>query len=330
MIRIGNPAFWSCTVLAGLLAMTGQANGQVGFEPSQIDVGQVRIGQRIERRVRLVNRSPEPVQIVDVKGSCGCLKPVVEPDRIPGKGEAWLHLRINTLSAAAGLHAWRIQVRYQIGNRFATAVLPIRARCRREILVQPPSLQVYSSRATQHEILVNDLRPKPFRILRVETTARQMRASLAPSDGTMPCRVFLQILEDLPPGEHHEQVVIFTDDPQYRDLRVDVVVHRRKRKQIRCLPPRVDVVASEIEPRPTRLVRLRHASGQPLIIDRIRCNHPAISCEQVWNRGPAVTLRITIDANRIADSAVTSKVEVFFAKPAGSKVVIPVTCERRN
>src|SRR5581483_5748742 len=97
----------------------------------------------------------------------------------PGEaGEVFLE--IDTLSQSAGPNAWRAVVRYRTGDADPEAVLLIRAQLVREITVEPAALDlnVTANGQLRAEIVVTDLRPRPFSVTRAATSSLKLKAEV--------------------------------------------------------------------------------------------------------------------------------------------------------
>jgi hypothetical protein len=318
-------------VVLGITAAPARAD--LVFEQPAIDFGQVHTGQLLEHRCRFRNQGPAAVAVVAIKTGCGCLKVESEPPTLRPGEMGHLLVRLHTLSATPGRQAWRIHLHYRSGAAERDVELSVSAQVVQEIIVQPPALLVSSDRSTQHELGVIDLRPQPLRVLRVEGSAPYLQARLtgAESDaaGRLVQRIQLEIGADAAVGRHEEHLTIHTDDPVYRELKVPVTVHKKARQRVTAVPPRVAVVASAGQPAPSRIVTLRDSQREPLVIERVVADDPAITC--TWPEGvhPVGTVKITVDRAKVAGEQLTSQIEVFCRQPGAESVVIPVSCTVR-
>jgi hypothetical protein len=317
----------------GLALATGPARAEVVFPEPVVELGEVRTGGIIERACPFVNQGAAPIEVVEVKAGCSCLQAEAAEHLIAAGRSGTLRLRVNTLSASAGRHAWRVTLRYRAGGALCEQELLVRALVVSEIIVQPPELTVYAEGPTQHEVAVLDLRPAPLRIVRVEASAPHLHVGsvVETTDGTgrLVRRVRFTVVGDCPPGRHDDVLVLCTDDEQYRELRIPVTVIKRSRQRYTALPPSVTMVASAAQPTPSRIVTVRDSQNQPVLIDRVEADDPALSCQ--WSQGPHTTgtVRITADRNRLPPEGLTSRVRVFFRTDGADCLIIPVTCEVR-
>lgn len=302
-------------------------------EPGSLDLGELRTGPSLGRKVTLTNTGASSLEIIDLKGSCGCLRPTVAQTRLAAGAKVDLILAVHTLSANAGPQAWNVKVHYRQDEEEHTLSLPVRAVVMQEVVVQPPLILVNASGPTQHEFTVTDRRPTTFKLLKVEATSPHLKVGEvkeeADAKGRLVRRFGLEINKDLPAGRHEEQLVLHTDDPVHRELRVLLSIQRRGRQSVEAVPASVEVVASSSQSAISRVVTLRELQGQPLVIDRVETGDPAIAWNTSAGSSATSSLRLTIDPANLHADTLRSQVKVHFKEPAGESVVIPVTVIRR-
>jgi hypothetical protein len=309
----------------------GGARAELVFSEATLDLRQVRAGQLFEHRIPLVNQGTAALEVVETKAGCGCVKAEVEPRVVPGGQKASLVLRINTLSASPGPHAWRVQVGYRQGGQLHEAVMIIHAHVFQELIVQPPTIIIYSASATRHELMMTDMRTKPLRILKLEPSSPHLKAAVVEEKqdqaGHLVRKIDLQVTEGFSPGRHDETVTIHTDDPLYRQLQVQVSVVKKARQRYSALPPSVSVVASASQPSPSRLVSIRDSQGQPVSIERVQADDPAIACQWSTGSNPVATVKIAVDSAKMLGNVLNGRVTVHLQ--SGEKLIIPVQCDAR-
>src|SRR5262249_34937070 len=84
---------------------------QLGCPEPAVDRGTVRGGPVLKQTFTLTNRGSSMVQILEARGSCGCLKPKLSLNSLkPGESTA-LELEIGTLSQPEGLNVWSVYLR---------------------------------------------------------------------------------------------------------------------------------------------------------------------------------------------------------------------------
>jgi len=322
-----------CWFLALCLVGECCAEGPLRFDPPELELGELRTGQEVEHRVKLVNQGPTPIEVQAVTASCGCLRVWQVPTRVPAGGTAELNLAVHTLSAPAGPQNWQVKVGWGGSAGLQTLALPVRATVRQEVVLQPPMLRVNSSGATRHELVVVDHRPSTFRIVRAVTSSPCLRISepveRTDATGRRVRALTLTIDGQLPPGRYEEQVVIHTDDPVHRELRVLVDVTRRGGQRVEALPEQLELVLPAADARASRVVVLRDLRGRPVEIESLETSHPALSARGPEGEAATASIRLEVRGDLIKQDRLEGEVVVRMVAPAGEKVTIPVTVLKR-
>jgi hypothetical protein len=319
-------------VAVALLAIahdTATARADLQFRQPSVIVGEVKSGARLTRDFAFTNAATQKIEIVELQGSCGCLKPKVEP-RVYQPGESGtLHAEINTLTQGAGPHSWNIHVRYRLGDEMHEQTLQLTGQIIAEISVEPSSLTIFADHAITHELLLTDSRPRPLSITSVQATSPKLTPHVTEesrnAQGQLVRHVHLDVAEDFPDGRHEEMLDIYTDDTTYRDLKVPVTIVKRPQQRFTALPAAAELSAPPGKPLPSRIVLIRDSQNETVEIDRITTSDQAIAC--TWARGPntMVTLRITVDRSRLHGDSIRGSVEVRVSKSVPEIVTIPVT-----
>lgn len=314
-------------VLSGL---PGMARGELRFPQPDVDMGQVRSGKPFTHRFTFLNAGDQPVEIIDARATCGCLAPRVS-QRIYQPGERGeLELEVNTLSQPPGPHRWVVFVRYRLGMTAKEVTLRLSADVVTEVMVQPAALFLYGDQAIAHDVILTDLRSKPLTITDLRASSLKVKPRLLPAErdsaGHWQRRIRVEVAFDCPAGRHDELLSISTDDPGYRELRVPVTIVKRPDQRLTVAPSEVTLTALPGVPPPSRIVQLRDSQQQPVIIERITAEDPAIVCK--WSEGPGnhATIRIQVDRARIMGNELTSTVRIEVSQPVRETITLPVKC----
>jgi hypothetical protein len=318
----------SVSVFALLLsALTARA--QLQFSQSSVEAGDVRCGAPLVHDFTFRNSATQPIEIIDIQASCGCLKPRLEPRTISPGESGTLHIEVNTLTQSAGPHTWEVHVRYQIRDGAQEAVLRLVGNIVAEISVEPCQLTIHAGRAISHELRLTDVRPHPLNITAVRSTSPKITASVVgearDAAGHLVRTLRIQLADDVPEGRHEETLSIYTDDSTYRDLRVPITIIKRPQQRVTATPAEAAMLAQPGHAIPSRIVLLRDGQNETVDIGQITTSDPAITC--TWAQGPGThaTLRIRVDRSRLKEEALKGSVEVHIRKPAAETVTIPVT-----
>jgi hypothetical protein len=321
-------AFAVATVVALTLGEP-QARADLQFTQPVVNLGEVRSGTPLVHDFPFTNAGPDVVEISDVQGSCGCLKPNLQPRSYKPGEQGTLRVEANTLTQSAGPHLWRIRVNYRSGNIFYEMQLMMSARIITEVTVQPASLTVFADHAVGHELLLTDLRPQPLSIKEMRATSPKLTPRLADEFrdgfGRLVRKISLEVADDFPEGRHEEVLDIFTDDATYKDLKVPVTIVKRSRQRFSAAPSSVSLLAPSGQAVPARIVQIRDSENGAVLIDKVTTADDAILCQ--WARGPnnLATLRISVDRRHIQGDHWHGSLQVHIKQPVDETVTIPVS-----
>ncbi len=318
-------------VLASLVALAGGAARADLFCPTPtVDVGEVRSGAPLAQPFTLVNRGAEAVEVVGVRPSCGCIRPEVRPLLYPPGQEGALLLEINTLTQAAGPHAWTLQLIYRCGEKEESLTLTVTARVVTEITVEPPVLALSTDTVIAHEITVTDRRDRPLDLLSVQASLPFVRAGLGEprrDEQGRWCRgVRVEVLPDCPDGRHEAVLLLLTNDPAYPALKVPLTVTKRPRAGVRATPEAISLTAAGDGPLPSRIVLLAGADDRPVAVERVECDDPAVQCRWAAGPGPRATLKVQVDRARVPAAGLHTAVRVHLGGPTPQTLTLPVLC----
>jgi uncharacterized protein DUF1573 len=305
------------------------ARAELRCDEALVTLGEVKAGRPLTHRFTFTNRGTEVVQITAVQPSCGCLNPRLGERRLRPGDSGVLMLEVNTLTAAVGPNAWRVQLVYSSGGPSRELTLALRATVVSEITVRPAALVLQTESSVGHEVTLTDGRTNPLTATAVQTTDPMLRATLQKprldDAGHKVQTVRLDVEPAFPEGRHEETLQIFTSDSDYPELRVPVTVVKQARTAVRATPGEITMTAHS-GALPARVVLLRGAEGIEVEVERAECADSAVRC--TWAKGPGsmATLRVQIDGERISADGLHATLLVRLAQPAGAKVTIPVNC----
>lgn len=332
--RLARVVLYAAALLAALAGTAARA--ELRFAHPQAEAGEVHSGAPLAQRFDFVNDGPTPAVVTEVRASCGCLAPRLEPAGTslphtyrPGE-QGTLLLEVNTLSQGPGIHVWSLSVLYEADGRPHETDLRLSARVVTEVTVQPAELTVFADAAVRHEIVLTDLRPQPLRVTEVRSTSPQVTGRLTDQSqdaaGHRVCRVRLEVSGDYPEGRRQEIVDLVTDDPTYRDLRVPLTVVKRGRQRLAAAPNPVALFAAPGQEVPSRVVLVRDADDQPVVVGRVEADDPAVTCR--WAPGPnrLATVKVHVDRSRVRGGSLQTAIHVHISKPVEETLTVPVTC----
>jgi hypothetical protein len=320
------------SVLLVLILGTAVRAGVECAEP-MFQAGTVRSGTPLTHTFRLINRGPHAIEIKEVRPSCGCLAPRLEPRRLEAGGEGELTVAVNTLTQAAGAHTWQVRIQYQEDGRPGELTVVLGAHVVSEIVVEPPALTLTTEGALSHTVLLVDRRPHPLTVTAAQLTSAHLRAAVGEMSvdraGRRVCAIRVEVPAECPEGRRDDVLRILTDDPTYPELDVPVTVVKRAPRSVRALPDAVELSAAAGQPLLSRIVLLSSADGQAVVVERVEADDRAIECRWAAGPGPRVTLKIGADRARLAGGNLHSAVRIHLVGPEPQTLVVPVSCTIR-
>ena len=313
-------------LVAGVLfaCCAAPARSELRVAAASVDLGVIRGGQKLTHRFELVNRGGESIEILDLKHGCGCLAPRLDQRVIPPGGKATLVMELRTLGQADGPHTWELQVHYRAGADAKTLRLSLRGTVQSEITVQPAILGLHVSTTVQQEVTLTDARAAPLRVVDAEVRAAGVRVTKIERAGKTTKIVVAADGAKLPPGRHEGFLTITTDDADYGQLQVPIVVTKAAAlTAVRCVPERVELRLAPGTTTASALVRLRSTNDRAIRVAKIEASDSALVC--TWAAGPGndATVRIQALAARLT-GAVQTQITVHLATPADDAMTIPV------
>src|SRR5262249_1643184 len=128
-------------------------------------------------------------------------------------------------------------------------------------------------------------------------------------------RIRLQLARGFPEGKHEEFLFIDTDDSIYAHLKIPITVIRPSAHRLSATPAEVVLTAGRGQPFPARLLLVRDSKDEPVVIDEIQADHPAIRCN--WTAGPghAATVRVQVDRSALPPGQVRTAIHVRVSGP---------------
>ena len=316
-------------VVCGVVHLfASEARAELEFTSTILDKGEVRAGPPLSHRFTFTNQGSANVEITEIQTSCGCLTPQLSRRQYSPGEKGSVVVEINTLSPTPGPHAWQVKLTCRVGDTIQEIPLVVKARLIREILVEPAAVTMYVDSPIQSEIRLTDLRSQPLSIEAVDTSAPGLQARLVGEEpdasGRLVRKIQLQVKDDFPEGRHEEALRIYSNDPNYREIKVPVTIVKRPRQRVSATPGRIELTAGPGRPSPARMVLIRDRENQDVELEAVTSDNPAISCQ--WAKGPGfmTTVKIKVDHNRTEGPIRPSTVQIHVVKPIRQILEIPV------
>ncbi len=313
-------------LIVGLsLGFTSTTIAQLQCDKPVAEAGAVKCGAALVHRFLLINTGTETITLTGLTPSCGCLAPSADRSVLKAGQESELTLEVNTLTQASGPQTWHARVQYRCGTETRELKLTLNARIETEILVTPAALNISTSSALSHEIIVTDLRDKPFAITGASVASPYIHITPGHprrnADGKLTWLVTVDVQSGLAEGRHEDRILIETDDPTYPRLVVPLRIEKRARTHVRVVPE--EMIFQRVTGSPqSRLLLLRPIDDQEIEVTKLNCFEPGIRAE--WSRGPGglVSIKVTIETTARKEGESTLTVEL--AKPVAQTLTIPV------
>lgn len=180
------------------------------------------------------NRGAQPVRIQSMEPSCGCLTPQLHGDRnkeIPAGEHGRIVVRMQPANSTVGPHEYTVKVKY-------TDPLPreVQLTLKLEIpattiTISPPALIVYhphGSEATSYDFTITDGRGKQFDITGLAVNSDLIVAAIGETSrtatGNFQQKVRVVISGELPPARTQALIRVTTDDPDFPELRIPLML----------------------------------------------------------------------------------------------------------
>lgn len=286
-------------------------------ERSLIDLGEIRGGQRVSARFDYVNGGSEPIELLDLERSCGCVEPRWDRRRL-GPGERGsMTLELRTLGQAEGQRTWPAQIVYRDGAVLRKAPIGIAGMLKHDVAVQPAHLSMTVRTELTQEIVVHDRRETPLRVLAVKTDLPGVRVATR-DEGGGKTRILVKASADALPNERLTgRATVLTNDPTYDRLEIPLTVVRSREATVAADPEACLIRLSAEDMPASATVRLRSRTGAKLVVAALRTSDPALKA--TWGPTPNGGAIIRFEAAR----PMTATVQIEF-QDSGELLTIPV------
>jgi hypothetical protein len=310
-------------VVGALLASVAPARAELRVAAAVVDLGAIRGGQKLAHRFELVNTGSQAVEILDLERGCGCLAPQLGQRQIAPGTQADLVLELRTLGQADGPHTWNLKVHYRLGGDTKTLALALRGVVKNEISVQPAILGLHISRKVQQEITLTDIRATPLHVVEAEARAPGVQVMKIERDGKTTRILISADATQLAPGRHEGLLSITTNDADYGQLHVPIVVTKTAATSVRAAPEQIVLRLAPGAATASMVVRLRSQQDEAVRVAKIEPSDPALAA--TWAPGPDhdATLRVRVDGSQRPGSW-QGHLEVHLAGPRTDVLMIPV------
>ncbi|MFW6367255.1 MAG: DUF1573 domain-containing protein [bacterium] len=236
---IGAVSRW-CIVLFGSALLVGGADlgaaPRIAFDKTAHDFGTRRSSETVRAEFNISNRGDEPLEITDVRASCGCTATQLDTRKIePG---ASVPLVVDfSLRGRKGPQHKTVTV-YSNDPDAGVSRLSLKATVEESPSWTPNSVnfgRISANEQVSRNVILSGFRKRP-EIRGVELDSEVFEARWA-SDGSSGGHLVVRTLPPLPPGTHRATIEVSTDHPDYPRLTLPVFAY---------VPPPVRVIPSTL------------------------------------------------------------------------------------
>jgi len=247
--------FHSMTTSRTLAAVRGADQPALAFDQYMVNFGEPQPRSIHEAQFHFENRSLHPVQVTEVKPSCGCLTPKLvgfdaqrrhAERKVFAPGEhGVLAMGIRPAKEQPGDKSYSVVLSYNDGQP-RTETLEFRITLpKKKLTVEPNELYFYqlSGEPDSRVVMVRDFRDKPARVMSVEavTTGRKSQAEPLPgvtvalgentpgADGEASWPIQVNVEPDLASGRQDGWIVISTDDKETPLVKIPILLFGKER-----------------------------------------------------------------------------------------------------
>lgn len=215
----------------------GEAKPALAFETYLVDTGLAKETDRVVgARFRFKNLSEHTVTVKSLVPSCGCLNPRLEKKVYLPNEIGEFQLKMETAGESPGQKEYFVDFNYEDTKERTTRLtfkleLPIR-----RLVVKPKALVIYqfTPGRTTHPITVSDYRSgNDFKIISAECDTKYAKVVLGNmeiNDGLREHKLEVIVEDIVPPGKHNGLITIKTNDVDFPELYVPLIIQGPDRK----------------------------------------------------------------------------------------------------
>ena len=299
-----------------LLACLFAAPPGLTANTTAVDRGEVRGGPMLQQTFTVTNRFAEPVSIVGLDSGCGCLKRSVSKNELKPGDSAIVTMDLNTLTQPDGPQTWTLKLRYRLASLAQTAPdetldFQVTAKLVREVSATPPMLAISTEAGATATVAITDKRKTPFENRKITASTPHISTKHSATGGKF--AIDLTVDEKLATGTHDETLTVFTNDPDYAELRIPVRIIKRDKIAVSAYPESLELENGR------GIVQFRRADGQRVKIESATSATSGVTVTASAGSGPVATVKVVATG-----ASGKAEITVTFAEPAGVSRTIPV------
>lgn len=279
---------------ATLILLPAPARAQLVFDPPNVDLGEAKAGQVFSKQIKVTNPTGTTVTVAEMKSSCGCVHPSLEPTTLAPGASGTLKLEINTLTSNPGPTTYGLRLRFQDQGQLREQQYVLTAHVIQEIVVNPASITSFGERPRPQTISLLDKRPTPFKPVKLERTSPFLDIEWVQPPQADPQPQYalkVSVRDDLPPGRHDHEIIVYTSDPTYPALRIPISIVKKAKARFVASPMLVSLTPGATASRP---VTVRDQQGQVLALERVEAS-PGLVVTVANQATSSVTIHVALD-----------------------------------
>jgi len=245
----------------------------LAFSTYQNHIGQVSATGTIPVRFEFCNRGDGPVEIVELKPSCGCLAPKMMDNIKTLQPNQWgrFFATINTANETPGDKDYTIDVKYRADKELHHQTVRLQLIVpERKVTVVPSELYFYqlSGKPDSRTIKVQDHRGTQLTVLDAQLNSDLASVELgkghATENGVWETNVRVDVAGVVPNGRKIAMMTLTTDDPDYPQIKLPILIQGPTGNIVPASGTRIENSRSVVPAAGERAVSERPAMKQPL------------------------------------------------------------------
>ncbi|MFO0864223.1 MAG: DUF1573 domain-containing protein [Gemmataceae bacterium] len=296
------------------------ARAELVVESPIVDLGEVRGGQRVSATFNLRNVGTGPIDLLDLERSCGCVEPKWRQRTIAAGANTSIVIELRTLGQTEGSRTWPAQILYREAGMTRKTPIAMRGELKHDLVVHPAHLAIAVKRELSQEIVVQDRRPQPLRILAARTEVKGVSLEMH-DEGNGRTRIVVRAkAEDLPSDRQAGTATLLTNDPVYDRLEIPLTIQRSRESAIAVEPEQPTIRLAANASSGAAMIRVRSRTEKQVEIESI---HPSeADIKATWTKTPFGDASIRVQATRPG----TASLRVLLQ--SGEEMTIPLEIRR--
>ncbi len=220
------------------LSVTRPALPALAFDQYLVDLGPVQPASEVRANFVFRHRGTQPVKILKMTPSCGCLQPrflkmTAAPGHVavfdPGATDV-LVLRVQPANESPGRHEYFVDIQYADPEPREARVTFRVELPEKGISISPPAIMVYqfSDQPTVMPCLITDTRNVAWNVRGVSVSLSYVDVEVGESShteaGTFEQPLKITVAAKVPYGRHRGLITVHTDNPEYPELKIPLMI----------------------------------------------------------------------------------------------------------